>query len=77
MERSNPTEKRDLDNFWKSTHLDKLMYEIAKNEYNFKSVEFTELKNVVSNSTRGKKGGTWMNPILFIKFAMYISPKFE
>lgn len=27
--------------------------------------------------TRGKNGGTWMNPILFIKFSMWLNPKFE
>lgn len=75
---TNADEKRDLDNFWKSTHLNKLMSEIAENELNFKSVEFTELKKVLSSAARGKKnGGTWMHPILFIKFAMYLSPRFE
>lgn len=24
-----------------------------------------------------KNGGTWMHPILFVKFAMYLSPRFE
>lgn len=28
-------------------------------------------------ATRGNKGGTWMHPVLFIKFAMWINPKFE
>lgn len=74
----NEQEKRELDNFWKSTNLDKLMSEIAENELNFKSVEFTELKKRLSTSQRGKQnGGTWMHPILFIKFAMYLSPRFE
>jgi hypothetical protein len=27
--------------------------------------------------TRGKYGGTWMTPILFIKFAMWLNPNFE
>lgn len=27
--------------------------------------------------TKGKKGGTWMHPILFIKFAMWLNPCFE
>lgn len=76
--RENPNEKRELDNFWKSTNLDKLMSEIAENELNFKSVDFTELKNALSKTSRGKSnGGTWMHPVLFIKFAMYLSPRFE
>ena len=28
-------------------------------------------------ATRGKQGGTWMHPILYIKFAMWINPRFE
>jgi hypothetical protein len=28
-------------------------------------------------TTRGNKGGTWMHPYLFVKFAMWLSPKFE
>lgn len=76
--KTNPGEKRDLDNFWKSTNLTELMSEIAENELGFKSVDFTDLKNVLSVTTRGKyNGGTWMNPILFLKFAMYLSPRFE
>lgn len=26
---------------------------------------------------RGKHGGTWMHPILFVKFAMWLNPRFE
>ena len=28
-------------------------------------------------NSRGKNGGTWMHPYLFIKFAMWLNPKFE
>jgi hypothetical protein len=27
--------------------------------------------------TRGKNGGTWMHPILFVKFSMWLNPTFE
>lgn len=27
--------------------------------------------------SRGKNGGTWLHPILFIKFAMWLNPRFE
>lgn len=27
--------------------------------------------------SRGKNGGTWMHPILFVKFAMWLNPAFE
>ncbi|WP_042372657.1 KilA-N domain-containing protein [Bacteroides neonati] len=75
---ANPNEQRRLDNFWEVTHLDKLMSEIAENELHFKSLNFGDLKNALSMACRGKKnGGTWMHPILFVKFAMYLSPRFE
>lgn len=31
----------------------------------------------VLNSKRGKYGGTWMHPLLFVDFAMFVSPKFK
>jgi hypothetical protein len=86
---NNPSEKRELDNFWKSTNLDKLMMEIVKNEPDLSSVEFTDDKNIlstkdlkgiltkVSKANKGDNAGTWMHPILYIKFAMYLSPSFE
>ena len=32
---------------------------------------------VKSRASRGDNAGTWMHPILFIKFAMWINPRFE
>lgn len=73
-----PDKVRELDNFWKSTNLSELMSEIADNELGFKSVDFTELKKVLSKASRGREnGGTWMHPVLFIKFAMYLDARFE
>lgn len=75
---TNPKELKQLVNFWSSTNLDKLMSEIAENELDFKSLDFNELKNVLSKASRGRRnGGTWMHPILFVKFSMYLSPRFE
>lgn len=36
----------------------------------------TETRNLVT-IVRGKNQGTWMHPYLFIKFAMWLNPKFE
>ena len=75
---STDLKERRLDACWDSTNLDQLMSEIAENELNFKSQNFGDLKNALSKTCRGKKnGGTWMHPVLFIKFAMYLSPRFE
>lgn len=34
-------------------------------------------RNSAYLATKGKNGGTWMHPYLFIKFAMWLNPKFE
>lgn len=34
-------------------------------------------RNSVLIQSRGKNGGTWMHPILFIDFAMWLNPKFK
>ena len=33
-------------------------------------------RNSVVNIIRGKYGGTWMHPYLFVKFAMWLDPNF-
>ena len=110
--KSNPKEKRALDNFWKSTNLDKLMLEIVINEpylleksssvnstYDKNAFEnqqvlntqnsgclkninldFDSLKKIVAKTSKANRGinkGTWLHPVMFVKFAMYLSPRFE
>lgn len=38
--------------------------------------KFKERNNVLIQS-RGKNGGTWMHPLLFIDFAMWLNPAFK
>lgn len=57
----NTSNKILINNFWKSTHIDKVMHEIAKYECDVKSVNSTDLKNTLSATTSGKNGGTWMH----------------
>lgn len=45
--------------------------EVLESEENLNTQDSTYLK------TRGKYGGTWMHPYLFIDFAMWINPKFK
>lgn len=45
--------------------------EVLKNE------EFPNGENSPYLATRGNNGGTWMHPILFIKFSMWLNPRFE
>lgn len=37
----------------------------------------SELENTIMITKRGKNGGTWMHPYLFIDFAMWLSPEFK
>lgn len=37
----------------------------------------SDLENGLLTSRRGKYGGTWMHPYLFIDFAMWLSPEFK
>lgn len=46
--------KRDLDNFWRVTNISEFMSEIAKNEHGFNSVDFTDLKKVLSCAAEAK-----------------------
>lgn len=43
----------------------------------YKKLDFEELKKIVAKTARGKNGGTWLHPVMFVKFAMYLSPRFE
>jgi len=41
------------------------------------SEENLKERNSVLIKTRGKHGGTWMHPLLFIDFAMWLNPSFK
>lgn len=44
----------------------------------FNTPKFGELKKILCKTKAGRYGsGTWMHPMLFIKFAMYLNPRFE
>ena len=62
--------KKDLDDFFNN-----------KNTNDFIEALMEEEKLNTQNSaylkSRGKNGGTWMHPILFVKFAMWLIPQFE
>lgn len=62
--------KKDLDDYFnnKST---KEFIEALVIEENLSTTKMAYLKS------RGNNGGTWMHPILFIDFAMWLNPKFK
>lgn len=47
------------------------------NELNDNSNNCRYLPTDLCLSTKGKKGATWMHPLLFVKYAMWLSPEFE
>ena len=55
-------------------------FELEQTKTFIKTLEDKELHNtqdVAYLKSRGKSGGTWMHPFLFIKFSMWINPEFE
>lgn len=61
--------RKDVSNFLDNDNT-KLFLEALAYEENLNT------RNLVIKK-RGKYGGTWMHPYLFIKFAMWLNPKFE
>lgn len=63
--------KRDLSKFWEQRQTKEFLEVLMVDD------EFLNTPKKGYLKTRGKYGGTWMHPYLFIKFAMWISPRFE
>lgn len=61
--------RKDVSDFLRNKKVIEFMNALAKEEN-------IDTRNLVSIH-RGKNQGTWMNPYLFTKFAMWIDPKFE
>lgn len=62
--------KKEVTKFFELQSTSELVKVIMERE-NLNTQDSTYLK------TRGKNGGTWMHPILFIDFAMWINPSFK
>lgn len=62
--------ERKLDNYFASEKTKTFIQTIMERE-NLNTPKLVYLKS------RGKKGGTWMHPMLFIDFAMWIDPEFK
>lgn len=65
--------KRDLKDFWDLKGVNEFI-EVLMVEENLHGVNLPYVK---SKASRGANAGTWMHPILFIKFAMWLNPRFE
>lgn len=65
--------KRDLKDFWDLKGVNEFIDVLVLEE----NLHGVNLPYVKSKASRGENAGTWMHPILFIKFAMWLNPKFE
>ena len=63
-------EKKEVTKFFENDNTKEFISALMKEE-NLNTQNSAYLKS------RGKNGGTWMHPILFIKFAMWLNPRFE
>ena len=61
--------RKDVSNFLQNKRVKEFIQALSEEED-------TDTRNLVS-ITKGKNQGTWMNPYLFLKFAMWVDPKFE
>lgn len=62
--------KKDLKEFFSNKNTDEFI-DALKEEEKLNGENSPYLKS------RGKNGGTWMHPYLFVKFAMWLNPRFE
>jgi hypothetical protein len=71
------TTKR-FDDFWRNQNVQEFVKEV-ENDLILNPANSTHFNNanISWQSTRGRNGSTWMHPYLFVKFAMWLSPKFE
>lgn len=70
--------KKVLPEFWKLDSTKGFMEELSRDLNVCFSIDLKN--NIVSSlyeTKRGRGGCTWMHPYLFVKFAMWLSPKFE
>ena len=65
--------QRDLGKFWEQDNVKEFLKVMMIEENLHTPLEVY----VKSRASRGENAGTWMHPILFIKFAMWLNPRFE
>lgn len=65
--------QRKLDNYFASQKTIEFIETIMERE----NLDTPKLVYVKSRASRGNMAGTWMHPLLFIDFAMWINPSFK
>ncbi len=67
--------KKVFAEFWSNQNTQLFLKELEQEIVNSNTGKSLDLKT--HESSRGRGGATWMHPYLFVKFAMWLSPKFE
>lgn len=65
--------ERKMDNYFSSDKTKEFISTIIERE----NLHTPKMVYVKSKASRGDNAGTWMNPMLFIDFAMWINPSFK
>lgn len=65
--------ERKMDNYFQSEKTKEFIDTIMERE----NLHTPKLVYVKSKASRGDNAGTWMHPMLFIDFAMWINPSFK
>lgn len=75
---TNNEKKKVIAEFWSNDSTNEFMKELALDLNIGKSLHLINvLPSDLYETKRGRGGCTWMHPYLFVKFAMWLSPKFE
>lgn len=70
--------KKVLSEFFSNKNTEEFLTELARELSDIDNVGNTlYLEKDLYTTKRGKNGGTYMHPYLFVKFAMWLSPAFE
>lgn len=74
----NSEEQKRFKDFWENKGTQSFLLELANDLNRDNSAHLTtRLPTDLYETKRGRGGCTWMHPYLFVKFAMWLSPKFE
>lgn len=65
--------KKDLDDFFNNKNIKEFVEALMEEE----NLHTQNSAYVKSRARADRGGGTWMHPILFVKFAMWLNPRFE
>lgn len=66
-------EKKEIKKFFENQNTKEFISALIDEE----NLDGEKSAYVKSKASRGNNAGTWMHPILFVKFAMWLNPRFE